>query len=111
MVRRAVSACVEDYMRGDAKFLGGGDAGDYTAGHGRVGLSLLQYSNIQSEAAGRSSPEGGPADRVIWRFQWRFRPVPFAVEIVCDNDFSLSQFPHINMPRCDRANRTSSIVL
>lgn len=46
MVRRAVSARVEDHMRGDAKFLGGGDTGDHTAGHGGIGLSLLQYSDI-----------------------------------------------------------------
>lgn len=82
MVRRSVSACVEDYMRGDAKFLGGGNTGDHTAGHGGVGLSLLQYSNIQSETTGRPSPEGGPADRVTRRSQRRLRPAPFAVELV-----------------------------
>lgn len=41
MVRRAVSARVEDHVRGDAKFLGGVDAGDRTADHGGTGLHLL----------------------------------------------------------------------
>jgi len=67
MVRRAVSACMEDHVRGDAKFLGGTDASDRTAGHGGVGLPLLQYSRVQSEITGWSSPEGGSADRVTRR--------------------------------------------
>lgn len=50
MVPRAVPARLEDYVRGNAKFLGGGDAGNHTAGHGGVGLPLLQYPRIQSKA-------------------------------------------------------------
>jgi len=76
MVRRAVSACMEDHVRGDAKFLGGTDASDRTAGHGGVGLPLLQYSRVQSETTGWSSPEGGSADRVARRFQRRLRRAP-----------------------------------
>jgi len=81
MVRRAVSACMEDHVRGDAKFFGGTDASDRTAGHGGVGLPLLQYSRVQSETPGRSSPEGGSADRVARRFQWRFRWAPCRIRM------------------------------
>jgi len=65
MVRRAVSARVEDYVRGDAKFLGGGDASGHSADHGGDGLPLPQYPYIQSEATGRSLSERGPTGRVI----------------------------------------------
>lgn len=73
MVRRAVSARVENHVRGDAKFLGGGDTGDRTADHGGAGLSLLQYPHIQSEATGRPSSEGGPADRITRQFRRQLR--------------------------------------
>lgn len=65
LVRRAVSARVENHVRGDEKFLGGGDARDRPAGHGGDGLSLPQYSRIQSKTAGRSLSKGGPVDRII----------------------------------------------
>lgn len=65
LVRRAVSARVENHMRGDEKFLGGGDARDRPAGHGGDGLPLPQYSRIQSKTAGRSLPERGPVGRII----------------------------------------------
>lgn len=65
MVRRAVSARMEDYVRGDAKFLGGVDAGDHPADHGGDGLPLPQYPHIQPKATGRSLREGWSADRVI----------------------------------------------
>lgn len=65
MVRRAVSARVENHVRGDAKFLGGGDARDRPADHGGDGLPLPQYPRIQSKTAGRSLPEGWPVGRII----------------------------------------------
>lgn len=60
MVRRAVSARVENYVRGDAKFLGGGDTCYRPSCHGVDGLPLPQYPRIQSKTAGRSLPEGRP---------------------------------------------------
>lgn len=57
MVRRAVSTRMEDHVRGDAKFLGGGDAGDHPADHGGDELPLSQYPRIQSETARRSLPK------------------------------------------------------
>lgn len=64
MVRRAVSARVENHMRGDAKFLGGGDTRDRPSCHGVDGLPLPQYSHIQSKTTGRSLSEGGPVGRI-----------------------------------------------
>lgn len=46
MVRRAVSARVENHVCGDAKFLGGGDTRDRSANHGGDGLPLPQYPHI-----------------------------------------------------------------
>lgn len=60
-----MSARVENHVRGDAKFLGGGDTCDYPADHGGDGLSLSQYSHIQSETAGWSLSKGGPVGRII----------------------------------------------
>lgn len=108
MVRRAVPACVEDYVCGDAKFPGGGDASDRTAGHGGFGLPVLQYPHIQSETTGRSSPEGGPADRVTQR-RLR-RAFSFVIGFACD--FLLlqpSEYEH--EPRCDRVLVGSVIVV
>lgn len=65
MVRRTMSARVENHVRGDAKFLGGGDTCDYPADHGGDGLPLPQYPHIQSETAGWSLSEGGSAGRII----------------------------------------------
>lgn len=57
-------ARVEDHVRGDAKFPGGDRASCHPANHGVDRLPLPQYPRIQSEATGRSLPEGGPAGRV-----------------------------------------------
>lgn len=65
MVRCAMSAGVENYMRGDAKFFGGADTCDYPTDYGGDGLSLPQYPYFQSETAGWSLSEGGPVGRVI----------------------------------------------
>lgn len=78
MVSRAVPAHMEDHVRGDAKFLGGGDAGDHTTTYGGTGLSLLQYPYIQSEATRRSSPERGFTDRVARRCQRRATSISLA---------------------------------
>lgn len=89
MVRRTVPACVEDYVCSDAKFPCGGDASNRTAGHGGNWLPVLQYSRIQSKTTRRSSPEGGPADRVTQR-RLR-RTFPFVIGFAYDSDFLLSQ--------------------
>jgi len=65
MVRRAMSARVENHVRGDAKFLCGGDTCDCPADHGGDGLPLPQYPHIQSETAGWSLSKGGPVGRII----------------------------------------------
>jgi len=58
MVRRAMSARVEDHVRGHAEYPGGDDTGDRAADHGSDGLPLPQHPHIQSEVAGWPLSEG-----------------------------------------------------
>jgi len=67
MVRRAVSARVEDHVCGHAEYPGGGDTGDRAADHGSDGLLLPQHPRIQSEVAGWPLSKGRFAGRIVVR--------------------------------------------